>query len=79
MAFCQPNPVLDLPITIGSYPIQGAASAYIEYPHLNNISTNNVILQQPSAPQLLNQDTFSTYPVAASAPFPIPNYGKIKL
>lgn len=64
MPACQYNPVLKLPITIGTYPIQDTAEGYTGY-------------EQPSAPLLSDQNT-SIYPGAPSAPFSFPNDGKIK-
>lgn len=73
------NPVLDLPITIGSYPIQDAIPVPIG-PHPTTITTDNVISQQILAQQVLSQNNFSAlpYPSAPSAPFPYPNDGTIQ-
>lgn len=82
MACCHNNPLLHLPITIGSYPIQDINPGYsIDHPHPNNFQSDNVISQQPSAPHIPDQGNFSTLPYSngtPSAPFQLPNDGKIK-
>lgn len=77
MGCCHPDPVLKLPITIGSYPIRDEmeSQASFDMPTQPLITstrpTNGVILQQPST---LNQNNFPELP-HPSAPFP--SAGKI--
>lgn len=77
MACCHSNPVLDLPIIIGSYPIQDDLTTQTPYPSVAPpYPMNGIISQHPSAP-LLNQTDFSAlpYPSAPSTAFQFPNEG----
>lgn len=76
MACCHSNPVLDLPITIGSYPIQDVTPSGYPSTVVDSFTTNNVISQQPSAPQPYEQNNYGVpYP---SAPFPFPSDGTLQ-
>lgn len=89
VACCHSNPVLDLPITIGSYPIQDDTSAQTMYPYPNAVPmpmplpenspdySTNVISQQPFAAQIPDPNGFSAipYPTAPSSLFSHQNDG----
>lgn len=71
---CHRNPLLELPITIGSYPIEDAYPFSIvvrALPDASIASSSNVITQQPLATQFPDENEDS-----ASQHTPIPSEGK---
>lgn len=72
---CHRNPVLELPITIGSYPIEDLYPFTIVVratPDAASISSNSVITHQPSTTQLPDQEEYlaQQHPTTSNASQP---------
>lgn len=73
------NPVVDLPITIGSYPIQDVTPVSTGYPHPNTTPSDNTVSQQITASQVPAQNNYSTFTQSAAPIAPFPNDSKIEI